>query len=62
MHARLTRFAEHAMEDLPDLLKDAFVEVFLYNVPWAVFHFIFVCRVVFDKLKVEIIVAHRANS
>lgn len=50
------------MEDLPDLLKDAFVEVFPHNVPWVVFHFIYVCRVVFYRLKDEIIVSHRADS
>lgn len=61
-HARLTQFVEHAMEDLPELLKEAFVVVFSYNVPWVVFPFVFVCRVVFDRVKVELIIAHRVDS
>ncbi|XP_050904656.1 uncharacterized protein LOC127118487 [Lathyrus oleraceus] len=55
MHARLTQFVEHAMEDLPELLKEAFAVVFLHNVPWAIFHFIYVCRVIFDRLKLSLL-------
>ena len=60
-HARLTQFVDHAMEDLQGLLKEDFATVFPHNVPWVIFLFIFVCRVVFERLKVELVVAHRED-
>lgn len=60
-HARLTQFVEHAMEDLPELLNEAFVVVFLHNVPWVVFYFISICRLVFDRVKSEAIVARQVG-
>lgn len=58
MHARLTQFANHALEDLPGLLKEAFATVFSHNAPWDVSHFISVCRVVIERLKYELVIAH----
>lgn len=37
------------------------IVLFPHNIPWVVLHFIFVCRVVFERLKVELVVAHRAD-
>lgn len=60
-HARLTQFVDHVMEDLKGLLKEAFATVFPHNVPWVVFLFISVWRVVFERLKVELVVARQED-
>lgn len=57
-HARLTQFSVHALEDLPKLLEDAYDVIFPHDTPCFVFHFVFVCRVVFKRLQVDHVVAH----
>lgn len=47
------------MEDLLGLLKEAFAAVFAHNIPWSVFHFISIFSVIFERLKVELVIAHR---
>lgn len=57
-HDRLAQFVVHALEDLPKLLEDAYDVIFPYDTPWDVFHFVSVCRVVFQRLQADHVVTH----
>lgn len=48
-HARLAQFVSHALEDLPKLLEEAYDMIFPHDTPWVVFHFVSVCRVLFER-------------
>lgn len=56
-HARLSRFAVHALEDLPKLLEEAYDVIFLHDTPWDIFHFFSVCRVIFQRFQAYYVVA-----
>lgn len=60
-HAHLAKFVDHVAEDLSGLLKEAYADLFPHNIPWAIFHSISICRFVFERLKVDLLVAHRAD-
>ena len=60
-HARLAKFVDHAIEDLPGMLKEDHADMFLHNTPRVIFHFIVVCMVIFKRFKVDIHVAHRPS-
>lgn len=54
----MAKFVDHALEDLPGLLKEAYTDMFPYNTPWTVFYFVPVCRVVFERFKVDLLADH----
>lgn len=57
-HAHLVKFVGHALEDLPGLLKKAYADMFPHNTLWAIFHFVLVCRVVFERINAYLLVVH----
>lgn len=57
MHARLAQFVVHALKDLPKLLEAAYDVIFPHDTPWDVFHFVSVCRVVFQRFQGDYVVA-----
>lgn len=57
-HAHLAKFVDRALEDLPGLLKEAYTDMFPHNTPWVVFHFMSVCKVVFGRIRFDLLVAH----
>lgn len=54
MHALLAEFANQSLEDIPELLKKAYADMFPHNTLWAVFHCISVCRVVMERIKSDL--------
>lgn len=50
-HSRMAKLSDQALEDLPGLLKKAYADMFPHNTPWVVFHFVSMCRVVFESIK-----------
>lgn len=56
-HARLAQFVVHALKYFPKLLEEDYDVIFPHDTPWVVFHFVYVCRVVFRRFQVNHIVA-----
>lgn len=57
-HARLVKCVDGALEDLLGLLKNLYADMFPHNTPWVVFHFVSVCRVEFERIKVDLLVVN----
>lgn len=57
MHVRVAQFVVHALEDLPKMLEEAYDVIFPHDTPWALFHFFYVYRVIFERFQADHVVA-----